>query len=127
MHLHTKALLLAGLVSLLASCGNKEEETAAEPVQQPVTRRAPVTSDAPVTAANPLDLFHTPKDDLNLPDDAQLAEGKASSIGTGAQFVSHPDSRPSVAITPPGAPAPASTPKTPTKTPTKPEDELDSQ
>lgn len=124
MNLITNSLLLAGLVALLASCGNKEEEAVTEPVQQPVTRKAAATPVAPVTAANPLDLFHTPKDDLNLPDATQLAEGKESSIGTGIQSVSNPDSRPSVAITPQVAPAPAPAPE---KTPTPPKDELDPQ
>ncbi len=122
MNLSINALLLAGLVPLLASCGGKEDETVTEPIQQPVTRKAPETPVAPVTAANPLDLFHTPKDDLSLPDASQLNEGKESSIGTGIQPVNNPNSGPSVAITPRVTPTPV-----PEKTPTQPEDELDPQ
>lgn len=105
-------LLLAGLSSLccstlFVSCSKKEDPTP-EPVSQPVVKRP---APAPVVDANPVNPFRTPEDDLNLPTDAQTAEGADSSIGTGSQPVSSPDNSPSIAITPPTAPKAPATPK----------------
>ena len=45
-------------------------------------------------------MFRTPKDDT-LPTQAQLDQGKHSSIGTGADTVNHTEKQPNVAAKPP--------------------------
>ncbi|MBT8038146.1 MAG: hypothetical protein KJO21_11425 [Verrucomicrobiae bacterium] len=106
MHLTANTLTLAGLVSLLVSCSHQNDTNPTEPVQQASEEAtlAPATTSPSQAEVNPLALFHTPKDDLKLPNDSQLKDGKASSIGTGIQPVRQPDHSPSITITPPPAP-----------------------
>ncbi|MCP5537325.1 MAG: hypothetical protein H7A51_13975 [Akkermansiaceae bacterium] len=115
---HTTLLLLTGLVAAFSSCA-KKEDPAPEPVKQPVVQQQ-APPPAPVVETNPTNPFRTPADDMKLPTADQIAEGKDSSIGTGSQPVNNPDTAPSVAVTPPSAPA---TPDAPEKQPKK-EDQL---
>lgn len=59
------------------------------------------TAPAPIRRADPTAAFLTPKQDKNLPSDKQLAEGAASSIGTGNAGAVSPSNQPSTAIKPP--------------------------
>ncbi len=118
-------LLLVGISSTVISCAQKDDPTP-EPVKEPVRQKA---APAPVVSTPTENPFRDPSGNMSLPTDAQLNEGRDSSIGTGSQPpLSNPDNAPSVAVTPPStSSAPTiSVPATPKK-PLKKEDQLDPQ
>ncbi|BDS07191.1 hypothetical protein NT6N_22310 [Oceaniferula spumae] len=116
---------IAGFSALLSSCADKpKEEEAAKPVEQPKVVAKPVApAPAPVEEVNPTAAFRTPSDDTNLPTAEQLADGAESSIGTGSQKVTVPNTQPSTAIKPPSA-AVAPPAKSPPATASTKEDDL---
>jgi len=136
----THAFLLTGLAIITPSCGFINYVTAPyipipesieAPIEAPVVaQKAPA---APVSTSNPLHAFATPDGDLKLPTEAQTAEGKDSSIGTGGgtgqggNNPAIPDSSPSISISPPAAPVTVPVSEKPGEIAAKPEDELDPQ
>lgn len=110
-----RAMFGSLLAMTIVSCGNKDkDDTDQEPVTQPVKQNAPAV--APAAPADPTAIFRTPNDD-SLPTQAQLDQGKHSSIGTDVAPINEPDGQPNIAVKPPKPPAP--------KPPGKPDDQLD--
>lgn len=109
----TTILALTAVVtaSCLCSCANKEQDDpkpAEQPTRQPVSQ---ATSHTPPPADyNATQAFRTPDDDIKLPTDSQIAEGRDSSIGTRPTPGIQPDHAPSVSVTPPTPPATSPTP-----------------